>query len=340
MRRNLIATFAAAFAICALGATADGPAPLKLVQTFKLPGAVKGHFDHFGVDLPGHRLFATAERYNSVLVMDLGAGKLIHTMGGIGIPHAVLYREDLDRIYVTDGGEGALKIYDGKTYNLIKSVKLLVDSDSIVYDPATRYVYVVNGGGDARQTASTVSIIDTSSGDKVGDIKIDGDTLEAMALERSSPRMYVNNRAKNRVEVIDRAQRSILASWPVTLGKVNVAMALDESAHRLFVACRSGQVVVFDTETGKELQALPIAKGVDDLAFDPASKRIYAACGDGAGSVDVYKEEDPDHFRSLGRVPSGPLGRTARLVPELNRYFVAVPGNETKPAEVLVYQIQ
>ena len=80
--RNLIATFAAAFAVCALGATAEGPAPLKLVQTFKLPSAVKGHFDHFGVDLPGHRLFATAERYNSVLVMDFGAGKLIHTIGG------------------------------------------------------------------------------------------------------------------------------------------------------------------------------------------------------------------------------------------------------------------
>jgi hypothetical protein len=85
---------------------------------------------------------------------------------------------------------------------------------------------------------------------------------------------------------------------------------------------------------------LPITKGVDDAVFDVKTRRIYAACGDGAGSVDVYKEADPDHFQSLGQVASGRLGRTARLVPELNRCFVAVPAHEGTPAEVLVYQVQ
>jgi DNA-binding beta-propeller fold protein YncE len=117
--------------------------------------------------------------------------------------------------------------------------------------------------------------------------------------------MYVNNKAKNRVDVIDREKREILASWPITKGKTNVAMALDEANHRLFVACRSGDLIVFDTTSGKELISLPIAKGVDDA-----------------------------------KVPSGPAGRTARLVPELKRYFVAVPQHETTPSEVLVYEVQ
>lgn len=329
-------------AACAAGerAVAQDTVPLKLVNTFKMPADVKGHFDHFGVDVAGNRLFATAEGYKAVLVFDLNSGQLIHTIGGIGIPHAVLYRQDLNRLYITDGGDGALRIYDSKTYQLEKSVKLLVDADSIAYDPASKYLYVVNGGGDAHQTFSTISVIYTSSGDKLADIKIDGDTLEAMAVESSSQRLYVNNRAKNQVEIVDRSKRSLTATWPVTKGKVNVAMAFDEPSHRLFVGCRSGQIVVFDTESGKEIQALPITNGVDDMVFDAASHRLYAACGAGKGSVDVYQQDDPDHYHLLGRIPTSPAAKTGRLVPELSKYFVAAPAQGDAPAEVLVYQVQ
>jgi DNA-binding beta-propeller fold protein YncE len=322
----------------ALGIKARGAetAPLKLVQTITLPAAIKGHFDHFEVDLKGGRLFATPEGYKSVLVFDLKTGKLIHTIGGIGKSHAVLYREDLDRIYVTDGEAGDVKIFDGKTYDLLSSVKLLEDADSIGYDPATKYLYVDNGGGDVHQTYSMVSVVDTTAGKKVADIKVDGDTLEAMALETSSPKIYVNNKAKNQVEVVDRDKHEVIASWPVTKCKTNVAIALDEADHRLFVACRDGQISVFDTEAGKEVTTLPITKGVDDMKYDAASKRIYAA---GDGSADVYEQTDPDNYKLLGTVPTGPLGKTARLVPELNRYFVAVPGHETKSAKILVFEV-
>jgi DNA-binding beta-propeller fold protein YncE len=336
MRKRYLLLFALLF-VFAVKTQCQGLPPLKLVQTIKLPADIKGNFDHFGVDLKGHRLFATPEFYKSVLVFDLHSGKLIHTIGGIGKPHAILYREDLNRIYVTDGVDGDVKIFDGSSYKLISSVKLLEDSDSIGYDPATKYLYIDNGGGDVHETYSMLSVVDTTAGKKLADIKIDGDTLEAMALETSSPRMYVNNRAKNQVDVVDRGTRQLIASWPITKGKINVAMALDEANHRLFVACRSGEIVVLDTQSGKEIAALPITKGVDDLVFDPASKRIYAACD---GEVNVYVEKDPDNYNLLGKVASGPVGKTGRLVPEIHRYFVAVPQHGTASAEVLVYDVQ
>src|ERR1700674_3444057 len=255
-------------------------APLKLVQTYKLPPDVKGNFDHFAIDLSGNRLFATPEEYKAVLVFDLKSGKLIHKITGIEKPHAVLYRPDLHRLFITDGESGDLKIVDSESFAILSSVKLLEDADSIGYDPKTKYLYIDNGGGDVHQTYSMLSVVDTTVGKKLADIKIDGDTLEAMALESSSPRIYVNNKAKSQVDVIDREKRELIASWPVTKGKVNVAMALDETNHRLFIACRRGQIVVMDTQTGKEIAALPITKGVDDLTYDPGSKRIYAA-GDG-----------------------------------------------------------
>ena len=326
---------AASLALIAIPAGAQDP-PLKLVQTITLPPDAKGQFDHFGVDLKGGRLFATPEASKSVRVFELKSGKPIHTISGLGKPHAVLYREDLDRIYVTDGDAGDLKIFDGKTYQLLSAVKLLEDADSIGYDPKTKYLYIDNGGGDVHETYSMLSIVDTTAGKKVADIKIDGETLEAMTLESSTPRLYVNNKAKNQVEVVDRDKRAIIATWPITKCKTNVAMALDETDHRLFIACRTSTMVVMDTQSGKEIAALPITKGVDDAVYDPSSKRIYASAD---GGVDVYQQSGPDEYKLLAQIPTAPLARTARLVPELKRYFVAVPQHGTDPAKILVFEV-
>src|SRR5260370_13918976 len=100
-----------------------------------------------------------------------------------------------------------------------------------------------------------------------------------MVLDNYRPRLYVNDKAKNAVVVIARLKNTIVANWPITLGKNNVAMALDEERQRLFVACRDGHVVVLDTNTGIELQALPITQGVDDLIYDARSRRLYAIVG-------------------------------------------------------------
>lgn len=312
----------------------DASSPLHLEQTISLPDAIKGNFDHFGVDLKHRRLFATPEDYKAVLVLDLNTGKPIHQIHGIARPHAVLYRADLDRIYVTDGGDGIVRIYDGDTYAPVGMVSLLKDADSIGYDASKKYLYIVNGGGDVGQTYSMLTVVDTSTDKIVGEVRIDGDTLEAMALDTFRPRLYINDKATNHVVVVDRWKDTIVANWPVTMGTTNVAMALDEQRQRLFVGCRSGQIVIFDTNTGKELQKLPITKGVDDLIYDVTNKRIYAA---GNGAVDVFQQQDADHYNALGSVPTGVQGKTARLVPELNRLFVAVPRSSSGGGRILVF---
>src|SRR4030081_3319034 len=78
-------------------------APLQLEATWKLPAGVRGHFDHFAVDLSGHRLFATPEDYQAVVVFDTRTGEIVHTIRGIKKPHAILFRGDINRLYVTDG---------------------------------------------------------------------------------------------------------------------------------------------------------------------------------------------------------------------------------------------
>jgi hypothetical protein len=308
---------------------------LRHVQTITLPATIKGNFDHFGIDLKRNRLFATPEDFKAVLVFDLAQGTLIHQISGIERPHAVLSREDTDRLYVTDGGDGSVKVYDGESYKLLNRIPLLKDADSIGYDLSRKYLYVDNGGGDVHQTYSIFSVIDTSSNKKLTDVKIDGDTLEAMALDTYRPRIYINDKAKNTVVVFDRFKNTIVATWPITMGKVNVTMALDEQRQRLFVGCRDGKLVVLDTNTGKELQSLPITPGVDDTIYDPKSKRIYAI---GGGSVDVYDQISMDEYVSRGSISTDSRAKTGRFVPQLNRLFIAAPQDGAKSARVEIFE--
>jgi DNA-binding beta-propeller fold protein YncE len=312
--------------------------PLRLVHRFKLPADVTGRFDHFGVDLEGNRLFLAAESMHEVLVLDLRTGKIIHRIADVRIPHAIVFRQSGNQIYVTDGGAGEVKIFDGKTYKLLKAIKLEVDSDSVAYDQTMRYIYVVNGGEDAHQATSFVSAINTNNNTKAGEITIDSPHVEAMAVDTANSRLYVNNTGKNKVDVVDRAKYSVITSWPVTLCKQNVPAAIDEVSHRLFIGCRSGEIAVFDTQTGKELEGLSIGKGTDDLTFSPENKRLYASCGAGEGSVYVYQEKSADQYELLGHVATAPGARNSRYIASLHELYVSAPAHQGTPAEVLVYR--
>jgi len=330
-------------AILAAQALAAGNPPLKLIQRVQMPG-IKKSFDHLTADPKGDRLFVAAEWHSSVEVYDMKTGKFLHSIAGMRRPHAVLYREDIDRIYITDGDDdgGMVRIYDGKTYEQVKKIDLLPDTDSIGYDPRTKYLYVTNGGEDAKLSYSFLTIIDTTSGDKAGEIKVDSDTIGGMRLEASTSRLYLDEpdkkRAQKTIGVIDRDRRNTVYSWQVPQSKREGALALDEGNHRLFVGTIEGVVVVLNTETGKEVTQFPIGRGTDDMAYDPQSKRVYAACDD--GSIYVYLQTDADHYKLLGKVPSAPGARTGRLVPEISRYFTAVPAQGNTPAELLIYEVQ
>jgi DNA-binding beta-propeller fold protein YncE len=334
--------------------------PLKLVQTIELKDirsgepdvsadqlaknltttrmvGVQNHFDHLTPDLKNNRLFVVPEDNKSIEVYNIRTGKFVHSIKGIGVGHSVLYRSDIDKIFVTDGSDGDLKIFNGTTYELVKTVKLLADSDATGYDRVTHNLYVADGGLDAKLNYTFLEIVNTDTGEKVGQIKIDSNRLEAMVVEQSGSRLFLNMTEKNSIGVIDRKKQAVAAVWPLTC-KVNASVAIDEKHHRLFAACRDGNLNVLDTDSGKVLQNLPISTGVDDMVFDPASQRVYVAAGE--GFVNVYKEVDPDHYEAIGKIPTGPLGKTGLLVAALNKYFVAVPPHGDKCAEVMVFAVQ
>jgi DNA-binding beta-propeller fold protein YncE len=327
------------FAALPIYIAAQTKEPLKLVATIPLPGLKDGDFDHFAPDVDGHRLFLTDEENDKVDVLDIATNTRIHTMEDTKAPHAILYRKDLKKLFVVEGDASAVKVYDSDTYKPVSEIKVSVDADSIAYDPATNYLYVVSGGREAHTPYSLISVIDTNASKKLRDIKINSNHLEALALEKSGPRLFCNITGQNAVGVLDRNKNSLSATWPLPPGdKANVAMAFDEANHRLFVATRNpGKLVVLESDSGKTIADLPAVGMVDDAAYDARHKRIYLA---GDGYLDVFEQKDPDHYALLGRVPGSFRAKTGILVPEMNRYYLAVPHHDGKDAEVRVYDVQ
>src|ERR1700692_5037258 len=114
-------------------------------------------------------------------------------------------------------------------------------------------MYGVNGGEGAKMTYSFVSVVDTTAGKKLADIKIDSDAVEALTLEKSGPRMFVNMTGKDAVAVVDREKRTVINTWPTgQVAKHLIAMSFDEAGHHLFFTTRTpGKLMVLDTDTGK-----------------------------------------------------------------------------------------
>ena len=318
---------------------AQDNAPLKLVATIPLPGLKDGDFDHFAPDLDGRRLFLTAEENDKVEVLDTGTNKHLHTIEDAKAPHSILLRKDLKKVFVVEGDASFVKVYDSDSYKPLAEIRLSIDADSIAYDPATNYLYVVNGGREAHTPYSLISVIDTNSSRKLRDIKINSNHIEAIVLEKSGPRMFMNITGQDAVGVLDRNKSTLQTTWPLPPGDTqNVAMAFDEANHRLFVVTRKpGKLVVLNSDTGKVVADVPAVGLVDDAAFDEKHKRVYLA---GDGSVDVFEQKDPDHYALLAKIPGSFRAKTAILVPELNRYYLAVPHHENHDAEVRVYEIQ
>src|SRR6266478_2023717 len=331
--------FLTLFVALAFSLQAQQKAPLKLVETIPLPGLKDGDFDHFAPDVDGHRLFLTAEENGKVQVLDTNTNKLIHTIEDVKAPHAILYLQDLKKLFIVEGDASAVRVYDSDSYQAVGEIKVSIDADSIAYDPATHYLYVVNGGREAHTPYSLISVIDTDNSKKLRDIKIDTNHVEAIVLEKSGPRMFINLTGKSAVGVLDRNKSEMSATWPLPTGdELNVAMAFDQPDHRLFVITRNpGKLIVLNSDSGRVISNVPAVSMVDDMSYDAQHKRLYLA---GDGALDVFEQKDPDHYALLAKIPGGFRAKTGILVPELNRYYLAVPHHKNKDAEVRVYELQ
>jgi len=316
-------------------AHAQDKLPLQRVQTIPMPG-VSGRMDHLGVDIEGGRLFAAAlgNNQNTVEVIDLKAGKRIFSIRGQSMPQGVFYSADFKRLFVANGRDGTVKSFRGDSFDLLASLSIGENPDHVGYESATKYLYVGVRGA--------LSIIDTGTNKQIGLIRTNA-LPGGIKIETSGPRIFVTLAGLPKVGVVDREKHQQTAAWPLTGVPSVVALALDETHHRLFGGSRNPpMLVVLDTESGKQIAQLEGVNGIDDLWYDAERNRVYASGGRGAaaGFVYVYQQKDADRYELTAKVPTRANAQTSIWVPQLNRYYVSASANDKEDAAILVFEPQ
>jgi len=298
--------------------------PLELLQTIPMP-KVDGRIDHLAHDAKGDRLFVAALGNNTVEVIDLSQGKVVHRIEGLHEPQGVLSLDG--QIVVASGGDGSCRFYDGSTYKLLKTVDCKDDADNVRFDAEAKLVYVGYGSGG-------LAVVDPAKGARIADIPLEGHP-ESFQLEAKGKRIFINVPKAGNIAVADREKRAVIAKWKLSAG-ANFPLALDEEGRRLFVGCRQpSKLLVLDTGSGKELAAVECSGDTDDVFYDAASKRVILSCG--AGFLDMF-DASAATPRRIGKVPTAAGARTCLDVPDPGRIYLAVPHRGGPPAEIRVYR--
>jgi hypothetical protein len=106
---------------------------------------------------------------------------------------------------------------------------------------------------------------------------------------------------------------------------------MDRTNHRLFVGCRNKLLVVVNADTGSVVTTLPVGERVDASAYDPETRLVFSANGE--GTVTVIRQEAPDQYVVVQTVPTRVGSKTLALDGQTHRLFIpAIQGQQTATA--------
>lgn len=305
-----------------------GLAYLHLIKAIELPG-VRGRIDHIDEDTLHQIAYISALGNNTLEVVDLKAGRLIHTIHGLSEPQGVAYLPDQHQIFVANGGNGDCYFFDASTFHKTSTLHLSSDADDVRYDPSSRVIYVGYGQGG-------IALIDAITHQEVGTIALPVHP-ESFQFDASAHNIYVNLPDARLVGVADLVHRTLTKRWRRLIPESNFPMALDARGHRLFIGYRvPARLMVLNSRNGEAVSELPMTGDADDMYFDPQSKRLYVSGG--GGQIDIFQQVNANSYQQIAEIPTRPGARTSLLVPSQSLFLLAERAESGKPAQVLLYR--
>ena len=280
------------------------------------------------VDLHRHRLFVAELGNDSVDVIDLGSGTVLHRISGLKAPQGVAYIPGADAIVVANAGDGTVKFFGGADFAALGGLSLGDDADNVRVDPRSGHVVVGYGEGG-------LAIIDPATRTKLQDIKLPGHP-ESFQIDFQSNRAYVNVPDAGQIAVVDLAAGRQVASWTVPGLAQNFPMAIDDSGATIATVFRSPPRLVFlDSRTGAVTGSYSTCADADDVFFDAKRQRVYVSCG--AGGVDVFSRDATD-ARHIARIQTSSGARTSLFAPELDELYIAERAGLLEDAAIAVFR--
>ncbi|MGH9572860.1 MAG: YncE family protein [Candidatus Acidiferrales bacterium] len=310
--RVIFASAAILFGAVAVSWAAAGSG-YHLLHTYKFGAALGSkteYFDYVTVDSAARRVYLG--RGTAVEVMNADTGESLGLIAGFQRQHGVAVAPEFNRGFITDGGAGTITIFDLKTLKKTGEVKAQPDADCMLYDPASKDAFSMNGDSNSSTTMSA------KTGEFIKNIPLGG--APEFAVSDGAGHVYVNLADKDQIAMIDTKTLAVTSRWPTAPEGHPTALAIDAEHHRLFSAGRNPQVLaIINTENGKVIRTFPIAAGTDAARFDAETKLIFVSTI--AGEIDVFHEDSPDKYTALDPIKSEYGAKTMGLDTKTHEIF-------------------
>jgi YVTN family beta-propeller protein len=175
--------------------------PLQLETKIALRD-VRGRIDHLAVDLKRQRLFVAELGNDTVGIVDLANGKVIHRIAGLQEPQGVGYDAPTDTLYVANAADGSVRLFEGQDYAEKARIDLGSDADNVRIDAGAHRVFIGYGN-------SGLAIVDPATRGKVGDLPLSAHP-EAFQIDPDSSQVFVNLPDAHAIAVVDRDSQKLI----------------------------------------------------------------------------------------------------------------------------------
>src|SRR5258707_4092176 len=327
MKNFLLSLPLVAFALLGTVALASPPGPgYRLIKKVSLGAAPGGgeYFDYVTVDSAARRVYLSHGA--EVKVLDADNFSVVGTISGLKRCHGVVVLPELGKGFITDGDAGKVVVFDLKSLKATAEIKNSPDTDSLIYDPASKLIFTFNGD------SKNATAIDPVKETVVKTIDLEGGVEQSVADGKGM--IYDNNEEKNDVAVIDTKTLTIKARWPVAPAGSPVAMDIDREHRRLFSSGRDPHfLIVMNADSGKVVQSLPISSGLDANVFDPETGLVFVSTR--AGKLHIFHEDSPDKLSEVETIDTEFGAKTMNIDPKTHNLFLVTsdfgaPGPPTK----------
>lgn len=315
--KNLIKKFSLISAFIILVLTVIDAQTLPKTQTSsgyhllkKIEVGGEGGWDLLFADSSAHRLYVS--HATKVVVIDTDKDAVVGEIPNTNGVHGIAVVEDFGRGFISDGRDNSVTIFDLKSLKTIDNIKVGKNPDTIIYDSATKRIFVFNAG------SSDATVIEAESGKVAGTISLGGKPEFATADGKGE--VFVNIEDKNEVVGIDSRGLTAKTHWSIAPGEEPSGMAFDRKNRRLFIVCSNKKMIVLNADNGKIVSDLPIGDGTDAAAFDPEAKLAFSSNGE--GTLTVVREDSKDKFSVLENVPTQRGARTMTLDTKTHKIYL------------------
>jgi YVTN family beta-propeller protein len=278
---------------------------LKVVKTFHIQS--EGWWDYIAVH--NNKLYVS--HGTQVNILDQNTGDSLGVIPNTTGVHGIAFDDALNKGFTSNGRLNTVTVFDLSTGKVTGQISTGQNPDAIMHEPFTKTIITCNGA------SKDLSVIDPQTEKVVQTVDVGGKPETAASDNEGN--LFVNIEDNNEIVKVNLKTFKVEAHWPLDGGEGPTGLAIDRDTKRIFAGCDK-LLVVLNTENGKVVTKLPIGEGCDGVAFDPATKTIYTANGE--GTITAIKETDGNNFSVEDNYTTKRGARTITIDPQTHTLFL------------------